>query len=209
MPDPEQVIEVPTISPEDVPMRAVLRDTQLAAQLVEVPTNPDYVFYVVAVQTLGWRTAAALIEQFGDTPARGGGGGSRGGSRAPRPGRDTARAGRCTNTGQGVVDVPVIMLFVFRQSKSFVFCAAIQFPRQSAGHSTEGRFHSAVLERLLPLLCTTVAHGPDSAAVAFTDKVVDIPGSEQWKVPQIQSSTELNDDFEAGLAHFSDSPERG
>ena len=47
------------------------------------------------------------------------------------------------------------------------------------------------------------------AAVAFTDKVVDIPGSEQWKVPQIQSSTELNDDFEAGLAHFSDSPERG
>ena len=27
----------------------------------------------------------------------------------------------------------------------------------------------------------TVAHGPDSAAVAFTDKVFDIPGSEQWK----------------------------
>ena len=55
-------------------MRAVLRDTQLAEQLVEVPTNPGFVFYVVAVQTLGWRTAAALIEQF-DTPARGGGGG--------------------------------------------------------------------------------------------------------------------------------------
>ena len=36
---------------------------------------------------------------------------------------------------------------------------------------------------------------------SFTDKVVDIPGSEQWK--------ELNDDFEAVLAHFSDSPERG
>ena len=28
------------------------------------------------------------------------------------------------------------------------------------------------------------------------------------EVPQIQSSTELNDDFEAGLAHFSDSHER-
>ena len=25
------------------------------------------------------------------------------------------------------------------------------------------------------MLCTTVAYGPDSAAVAFTDKVVDIP----------------------------------
>ena len=29
------------------------------------------------------------------------------------------------------------------------------------------------------------------------------------EVPQIQSSTELNVDLEAGLAHFSDSPERG
>ena len=101
MPDPEQVIEVPQISHEDVPMRAVLRDTQLAEQLVEVPTNPGYVFYVVAVQTLGWRTAAALIEQFVDNPAPGGGGGSRGGSRGPRPERDTARPGRYRNTGQG------------------------------------------------------------------------------------------------------------
>ena len=29
------------------------------------------------------------------------------------------------------------------------------------------------------------------------------------EVPQIQSSTEFNDDLEAVLAHFSDSPERG
>ena len=56
-------------------MRTAVRDTQLAEQLVEVPTNPGYAFAVVAVQTLGWRTAAALIEQFVDTPARGGGGG--------------------------------------------------------------------------------------------------------------------------------------
>ena len=34
----EQVIEVPKILPEDVPFRAVLRDPQLAEQLVEVPT---------------------------------------------------------------------------------------------------------------------------------------------------------------------------
>ena len=101
MPDPEQVIEVSQISHEDVPMRAVLRDTQLAEQLVEVPTNPGYVFDVVAVQTLGWRTAAALIEQFVYNPARGGGGGSREGSRGPRPERDTARPGRYRNTGQG------------------------------------------------------------------------------------------------------------
>ena len=69
------------------------------------------------------------------------------------------------------MDVPVIMQLVFQQSKSYVL-------RQSAGHSscaTEERFHSAVLEQgCLRLLCTTVAYGPDSA-VAFTDKVVDIP----------------------------------
>ena len=39
---PEQVIEVPKILPEDVPMRAVLRDPQLAEQLVEVPTIVSY-----------------------------------------------------------------------------------------------------------------------------------------------------------------------
>ena len=84
-------------------MRTAVRDTQLAEQLVECDES-GYALAVVAVQTLGWRTAAALIEQFG-TPARGGGGGggggSRGGSRAPRPGRDTARPGRYRNTGPG------------------------------------------------------------------------------------------------------------
>ena len=40
--DPEQVIEVPKIFPEDVPMRAVLRDPQLVEQLVEVPTIVSY-----------------------------------------------------------------------------------------------------------------------------------------------------------------------
>ena len=39
----EQVIEVPTIIPEDpIPQRALLRAPQLAEQLVEVPTTPGY-----------------------------------------------------------------------------------------------------------------------------------------------------------------------
>ena len=38
MPDPEQVIEVPKISPEDVSMRTVVREPQVVEQLVEVPT---------------------------------------------------------------------------------------------------------------------------------------------------------------------------
>ena len=43
IPDPEQVIEVPKIFLGDVPMRTVvLRDTQLAEQLVEVPTIVSY-----------------------------------------------------------------------------------------------------------------------------------------------------------------------
>ena len=37
-PDPEQVIEVPKILPDKVPMRTSVRDTQLVEQLVEVPT---------------------------------------------------------------------------------------------------------------------------------------------------------------------------
>ena len=41
-PDPEQAIEVPKILPVDVPMRTPLRDTQLAEQLVEVPTIVSY-----------------------------------------------------------------------------------------------------------------------------------------------------------------------
>ena len=75
---PEQVIEVPTIIPEDpIPQRALLRAPQLAEQLVDVPTTPGYVLAVVAVQTLGWRDARALFERL-----------------AASPGRDT-------NTGQG------------------------------------------------------------------------------------------------------------
>ena len=42
MPAPEQVIEVPKILLDDVPMRAGLRDTQLVEHLVEVPTIVSY-----------------------------------------------------------------------------------------------------------------------------------------------------------------------
>ena len=61
----EQVIEVPTIIPEDpIPQRALLRAPQLAEQLVEVPTTPGYALAVVAVHTLGWQGARALFEQL-------------------------------------------------------------------------------------------------------------------------------------------------
>ena len=74
----EQVIEVPTIISEDpIPQRALLRAPQLAEQLVDVPTTPGYALAVVAVQTLGWREARALLEQL-----------------------YTARPGRDTNTGR-------------------------------------------------------------------------------------------------------------
>ena len=47
-PDPEQVIEVPKILLDDVPMRTVVRDPQLAEQLVDVPTNLGYALAVIA-----------------------------------------------------------------------------------------------------------------------------------------------------------------
>ena len=68
---PEQVIEVPEVSLQDVvPLRAALRESQLAEQLVDVPTAPGYVLAVVAVQTLGWRDARALFERLAASPGR-------------------------------------------------------------------------------------------------------------------------------------------
>ena len=49
-----QVIEVPKILREDVPMRAVLRAAQLAEQLVEVPTIVSYSWLQLRMeQTVG------------------------------------------------------------------------------------------------------------------------------------------------------------
>ena len=73
----EQVIEVPTVVGPPRAARTVLCAPQMADQLVEVPTTPGYALAVVAVQTLGWRDARALLEQL-----------------------NTARPGRDTNTGR-------------------------------------------------------------------------------------------------------------
>ena len=62
LPVPEEVIEVPKILPEDAPMRTAVRDTQLAEQLVEVPTIVSY--------SLLQRT----MEQHVDIPVPGRGG---------------------------------------------------------------------------------------------------------------------------------------
>ena len=59
MPDPEQVIEVPKILLEDVPMRTTVRDTQLAEQLVEVPT------------IVSWSLLQLIMEQNVDIPVPG------------------------------------------------------------------------------------------------------------------------------------------
>ena len=57
----EQVIEVPTVVSPPRAARTVLCASQMADQLVEVPTTPGYAFAVVAVQTLGWPAARALF----------------------------------------------------------------------------------------------------------------------------------------------------
>ena len=71
---PEPVIEVPKISTEDVPMRAVLRATQLAEQLVEVPTiisNPLLVL-LQALLEHKQRTVEQMVEN--PVPRSGGAG---------------------------------------------------------------------------------------------------------------------------------------
>ena len=66
----EQVIEVPMIVCPPRGARTVLCAPQMADQLVEVPTEPGYALAVVAVQTLGWREARALLEQLFARPGR-------------------------------------------------------------------------------------------------------------------------------------------
>ena len=61
LPDPEQVIEVPKILSDDVPMRALVRETQLAEQLVEVPT------------IVSWSLLQLITKQNVDIPVPGGG----------------------------------------------------------------------------------------------------------------------------------------
>ena len=62
---------MPKVSLQDVvPLRAALRELQLAEQLVKVPRHPGYALAVVAVRTLGWRAALALLEQL-TPPAQG------------------------------------------------------------------------------------------------------------------------------------------
>ena len=73
-PDPEQVIEVPKILLDDVPMRAAERDTQLGEQLVEVPTQPWYVAMVLASKVYSRRELRRTIAGL-----ERGGGGARGG----------------------------------------------------------------------------------------------------------------------------------
>ena len=67
----EQVIEVLKIVCPPRGARTVLCAPQMADQLVEVPTEAGYALAVVAVQTLGWRAARALLEQVHTaTPGR-------------------------------------------------------------------------------------------------------------------------------------------
>ena len=70
MPDPEQVIEVPKIFTEDVPVRAVLRDTQLVEQLVEVPTIVSSVS--LAFMQVMQRIAEQNVPAVGGSGAGGG-----------------------------------------------------------------------------------------------------------------------------------------
>ena len=96
IPDPDQVIEVPKIITEDVPVRAVLRATQLAEQLVEVPTIISFSMILLLHALLEQRT----VEQNVDIPAVGGSGTGGGLSGFP-PGQN------CSMTAEQIVDNPV------------------------------------------------------------------------------------------------------
>ena len=93
---PEPVIEVPKIYTEDVPMRAVLRATQLAEQLVEVPTIISFPMIALFHAIMAQRT----VEQNVDIPAVGGSG-TGGGPSGFLPGQNSSV------TAEQIVDNPV------------------------------------------------------------------------------------------------------
>ena len=70
----EPVIEVPKINTEDVPMRAVLRATQLVEQLAEVPTKISFLMIVLYHAIMAQWT----VEQNVDIPVAGGRGAGEG-----------------------------------------------------------------------------------------------------------------------------------
>ena len=94
MPDPEQVIEVPKILLDDVPMRAVDREPQLGEQLVEVPTDPGYALAVIAKMFFSRQEIRQMIAELQ-------GGGAWGGLPGSRSGQGS------TASGSRVVDNPV------------------------------------------------------------------------------------------------------
>ena len=95
---PEPVIEVPKIYTEDVPMRAVLRATQLAEQLVEVPTIISNPLLSLLQALLEYKQRT--VEQNVDIPAVGGIG-TGGGSSGFLPGQSTSE------TAEQIVEIPV------------------------------------------------------------------------------------------------------
>ena len=98
LPVPEQVIEVPKILLDDVPVRAVLREPQLVEQLVEVPTTLSYAALLLWHAIHG--TRPQTVEQNVDIPAVGGIG-TGGGPSGFLPGQSS-----CV-TAEQIVDTPV------------------------------------------------------------------------------------------------------
>ena len=92
-----QAIEVPKVSPDSAPLRRVeSRPPQLAEQLVEVPTQPWYVAFVLASKVLSRRELRRIIAGL-----EGGGDGARGGLQGSRAGQNSAE------TLEQIVDIPV------------------------------------------------------------------------------------------------------
>ena len=92
-----QAIEVPKVFPDSAPLRRVeSRPPQLAEQLVDVPTQPWYVAFVLASKVCSRRELRQIIAGL-----QGGGGGARGSPQGSRAGQNSAE-----NLEQ-IVEIPV------------------------------------------------------------------------------------------------------
>ena len=174
---PEQVIGVPKIITEDVPMRAVLRATQLAEQLVEVPTIISFPMIALLHALLAQRT----VEQNVDIPAVGGSG--TGGSLSGfLPGQNYSM------TVEQIVDNPVLRPggagdlqgFPCGQGSTAFSEQIPEFPDPGGGRQDFQRLPRILLDKLVKGVFSTFHRKKRSAKIPRTQGSELPPHSSSW-----------------------------
>ena len=178
LPDPEQVIEVPKILSDDVPMRALVRETQLAEQLVEVPT------------IVSWSLLQQIMEQNVGNPVPHDGRGASGGLQGFLPGHSSSK-----RTANKIADLPAprsgvrrLQGYLPEQSSTATSSSS---PERISERIVEQNVEFPVfggLQDFLPGQSSSAASSSPAGVRGFAD----VPGEGVFRTfPQIQKSAKF------------------